>query len=249
MEYLTLPLDLSIIESLDFENILIDMSDLRFPCSPELKIRSTYIFIRNIDIDMKLDFSKCTYEEKEKFILMYLKGNINVNIPIIRDTWLDILYGSNPIQNELYGILTHDEIKKFIKNNYKFVHDVYKLISSLPVLAIYNYSKSNASGAELINFDGEFEETDYNEINFHNFALLTENDEYFGLVYLACPKYPLLFYKKYFDGDDHISMSRINSRLPIMELLNIFFGPTEVQYNFIDGINEILTPEEVESNE
>lgn len=247
MKYLTLPLDIETIENFDAGDIMIDMSDLQFPCKPELKVRSAFIFIRNIDLNMNLDFSKCSYKTKEEFLLMYMTGNISVSIPIIRDTWIDILLSRYTKNIMLLGIMNTNEIEKFLKKYDKLVTEVYTLISSLPVMVVYQYHKSPATYASVINFDGEFEETEYNDINFSNFSRLTESQRFNGVM-LEVNNYPQKFYKSYFAGDDQITMARLNENLPLMNLLNIFFSPKETQDRFIDGINELLTPEEVSDN-
>jgi len=52
------------------------------------------------------------------------------------------------------------------------------------------------------------------------------------------------FYSKYFDGEDQISIARINKNLPVINLLNIFFAPEDVQNDFVDKINNLLIQEE-----
>lgn len=240
MNYLTLPLDISSIENIDFENNIIDMSDLRFP---DNKIRSAFIFIRNADLDMNFDFSKCSYETKEEFVLMYIKGNINVKLPIIRDTLIDIIISKYTNENIIIGIFTRDEINKFINDNIDLVNELCTLVISLPILGVYHYSKSDSSISNMINFDNEFEYTNYDEINFNNFSFLTES-ELFTVLIQIITDYTPKFYSKYFDGVDQIAIARINSNLPIINLLNIFFAPEEIQNNFVSEINNILTVEE-----
>jgi len=247
VKYLTLPLDIGVIENFNQEDIMIDMSDLQFPCKPELKIRSAFIFIRNVDLNMNLDFSKCSFKMKEEFLLMYLTGNIGVNIPCIRDTWIDILLYRYNKDNLLIGIMDSKEIEKFSLKHNDLITEVYTLIASLPVMVIYQYSKSPATYAELIKFDGEFEESDYDKINFSNFSRLTESRR-FGGVMIDVDKYPQKFYKHYFAGNDQISMARLNENLPLMNLLNIFFSPKDTQERFISGLNDLLTTEEVSEN-
>ena len=248
MEHLYLPIDLDLINELDITNIPIDMSDLRFPCSSELKIRSAFIFIRNINLNLNLDFSNCLYNTKEEFILTYMKGNIKVDIPIIRNTWIDILLSKYTSDFDISGMLSKEEIDKFVERNGDIIKNIYELIASLSVLGVYKYTKSNASGAQLIEFDNQFIETDYDEINFYNFSLLTDS-EYFGFLFQNSTNLNPKFYKNYFDGEDQLAIARINTNLPIINLLNILFAPSEVQDNFIEGLNGMFTSVSEESKD
>lgn len=240
---LYLPIDLKLFENLNISNIPIDMSDLRFPCIDENKVRHAYIFLRNINMNLKLDFDNCLYNRKEEFILMYLNGNINLNLPIMINTWIDILT-SQYMDIPVSGILSKEEIELFISRNNDFISEVNKLIASLVVLSVYQYSKSNASGANMIEFDNEFEESDYNKINFHNLSFLTSH-EYFGFLFQNS-KYKPRFYSKYFMGTDQIAITRINNNLPILSLLSIYFSPQSIQDDFIDKIDKFTTSSEEE---
>jgi len=242
LEYLTLPFDLSLLDLPDITSIPVDMSQLQFPCNDDVKIRATFIFLRNIDLDLNLDFSKCSYEDKEKFILMFMTGDISSMNKEMIDTWIDILL-SKYLDNDITGILNSSEIDLFKIRNIELINNIYNLIASLTVLGIYKYIKSGATGSDMIEFDEEFENTDYDEINFKNFSRLTIS-KYFGIIFQNVDTSNMKFYSKYFDGEDQISIARINKNLPVINLLNIFFAPEDVQNDFVDKINNLLIQEE-----
>lgn len=241
MEHFTLPLDLTLID--DLTNINIDMSELNFDCPDDRKLRAAFIFIRNLDLDLNLDFSKCSYEMKEEFLLAYLKGDININIPIIRDTWIHILVSGYSESNDIDSILNEKELQEFYNKNKFFIYEINRLIASLTIMSVYQYSKSNANGANMITFDNQFEETNYDEINFNNFSFLTESP-YFGFLFQNASRYvEPRFYNKYFKLNDQVSHVRINENLPIINLMNMLFAPKEIQDTFINELNKILEPE------
>lgn len=221
------------------EELTIDMSDLRFDCPPDKQKFYSFIFIRNSGIDLPLNFEKCSYSDKEEFLIMFLTVNININCPIMASTWIEILSST---EGDIYlpSILTKEEIKLFIERNLSFVNNIHQFINSLPLCAIYKFcSRTNNS----MGFD-EFKATNYAEIKLVNFHQLTEYDSFILLLnHNPINEHKPVFYTEIFTNPENsYDLMLIMNKLPYINLLITMFADQELQNQAIAGINSLLEP-------
>ena len=114
MKVYQLPINENELKDINKE-IFVNMSNINFDDNNITKQQKAFIYIRNMNLH-NLIFTDCNFEEKEKYLLLYLEYNINIDIDILNKTWLKIL-SYNLIDIECESILNNDEICKFIKKN------------------------------------------------------------------------------------------------------------------------------------
>ena len=79
------------VDYLTNSDIVIDMNNLTFPVDESAQERSALLFIRNTNLTATFDFSNCSYERKEIFLMSYMTGTIQVYIPELIHTWVSII--------------------------------------------------------------------------------------------------------------------------------------------------------------
>ena len=119
MKLISIPNDMS---KFNIDDVEIDMNNLKFD-APKEKIKYyAFIFLRNIGSKFNLNFDNCSFEDKEEYLKLFLSSNIDVYIPLLSSTWIEIL--TSEIDNKMYlkSILTRDEIDLFIERNKEFIN-------------------------------------------------------------------------------------------------------------------------------
>lgn len=140
-----LPYNIKDMEDIAENGAIVDMSVVKFPGieTIEENILTTFIFLRNTGFSVTLDYSKCSYEMKEQYLISYLRTDINNDQKELTTTWLAICSSYIDAEPIFDSILTDSECKKFISNHKKFVHDVTRYVKSIPVFALYMMSLNN----------------------------------------------------------------------------------------------------------
>ena len=233
MNKYSLPIDHNCINSLE-ENISVDMSKLNFDVPIEDQKKASFVFLRNSNIKANLDFSSCNYNDKAEYLLLYLCSDIEVNAEILSTTWIEIL-STNKDGGEVYlpSILSLEEIKIFVRDNKTLIDEIYQLINSLPIYAMYCSNQYN----NICNMD-EFTKTNWHKVKIDNFWKLAKYDHF---IFLVDGSTESLFYDKLFiRGEYHIS--KMMDYLPFLNLLTAMLSCTEIQNEVIDNINNVLTP-------
>lgn len=210
---------LPVLSSELFENdITVDMSDLRFPTDEDKQIRSAFIFIRNTGLKATYDFSKCSYEMKQKYLLMYMEDRFDVIIPELALTWIAIIGVKWSDMSDI-SILTKEEIDDFCGCVPNLIEDVRNLAASLPICSIEYFCKQN-------NIDvGDIEKTDYRVVNSFNFFQLLEYPYFIRLVKIMdgyTPKY----YQNYFIPGTE-TYCQIITKFSYFNILNFIYNSTE----------------------
>lgn len=235
MKSLILPFDIDEVKS-NNDDFSINMSKFNFDIPKDQQKKASFIFLRNMGIKVDLDFSECSFEDKEEFLLLYLKEDIDVNAEILASTWIEILSAKDGGGVVLPSIFTSTEIEKFLKDNKDFVEELYSIINSLPVFSMCISSQNGT----MFNTD-DFKKNSYDGIKMTNFSKLSRYDEFSLLIdgsREAC------FYDRLFINNQY--MNEIDNNLPFRNLLNALDLTTSDQNKFIDGINNLLTPLNVE---
>lgn len=206
-----LPYDMGEMDEIKNNGAIVDMSDINFPGIPTEKIqRTTFIFFRNTGFDVKLDFSKCSYKDKEAFLLAYLNENIDVKQSEFATSYTKILNyaAGNNINTDC--ILTDQEIVEFIKSNSELVTTLLQFSISLPVFAMFYFSL-NAEVYDL----SDFKKTD-NTIN-DNFLHVITTEGFISLLDNEVNVEPL-FYNKLFTFENEKLLAAVQT-LPFFSIL------------------------------
>lgn len=242
MKLISIPNDMT---KFNIDDVEIDMNNLKFD-APKEKIKYyAFIFLRNIGSKFKLNFDNCSFEDKEEYLKLFLSSNIDVYIPLLSSTWIEIL--TSEIDNKMYlkSILTRDEIDLFIERNKEFINKIRRLINSLPFYAINRYgNKSEVPGIDEVDI------IDDDEIKLINLYQLTEFDSFmllFNTEDEVIPERKPGFYTLFSDKDNEYNMSRIMNNLPFFNIIMTLLGSAELQKsvanNFIDTITSKINKE------
>jgi hypothetical protein len=235
MKLITIPDGLLNIDNKDIE---IDMFNLKFDAPAEKLKYYAFVFLRNIGSKYNLNFDKCSYDDKEEYLKLFLTFDIDIYSPLLASSWVEIL--NHDIDNNIYldSILSKDEINKFIENNIDLVNKVRRLINSLSLYSVNRY------GNELNNISNEGIETiDDTEVKVVNLWQLTKYDS-FILIFKTTDELPPELtpgnYTIFYDKNNSYNMNRIMENLPFFNILSTLLAPKEMQQSFSENfINKI----------
>lgn len=120
------------------EGAIVDMNNINFPVVDiDRQIRTSFIYLRNTSFNnVTLDFSKCSYESKAKFLIEYLTCDIVFYNDLLKTSWLNILFNKNFLVNKYNSILTEQETIRFINENKEFIEELETFINSLSLYLI-----------------------------------------------------------------------------------------------------------------
>lgn len=229
MERYSLPFDFN---NIDSENkFIVDMSQLNFAVDSDQQKKSSFIFLRNADIRAELDFSACSFDDKESFLLLYLTENIEIHAPILSSTWIEILSAKDGGGIFLPSILNSEERKLFCERNKEFIDEIYQFINSLPIYALF----VNANGHKLCDLDS-IQKTDYNKIKMANFYKLADYPEFNLLLDTSTEP---LFYNKIFIRNEYYIATMMGS-MPYLNLISAMMSPVSVQEQIGQDIKSYL---------
>lgn len=205
-----IPYDIEKIEEIRDCGAIVDVSAPDFPgIEKDKQLRTTLVFLRNTGFDVKLDFTKCTYEEKRTYLLLYLQEKIEVKYKEFSDTWTSIILQSLGFVNNKSSILTKEEQSLFIKENNEYISHVVTFLYSLTLYAMYRYSLNG----HAYNMEG-FRKTETEDIS-SNICSVLEAPEII-LVY-SLDNEPV-FFSKIFTVENNKLFDAIQ-KLPFMSLL------------------------------
>lgn len=236
---LTIPDDID--ELIGSEDVSIDMSDLRFDIPDEKKKFYSFVFIRNSGIKPELNFERCSFRDKEEFLMLFLTTEIELKCPILASTWIEILNHKDGIV-VLPSILTQQEIELFVDNNREFVDKCRQFINSLPIYALYSFHQPTEEPMDF----SEFKHVECDDIKLTNFYQLAETDN-FILLLETNPEdsHKPVFYDNIFnDMEKSYDMMRIMENLPYTNFLIAMFSGPDVQVDILNRINSHLGPED-----
>lgn len=229
-----LPIKPEEIKNIDRDNSVVDMSKLEFPVNKKIQKRASFLFIRNTSLDIPLDFSGCSFKDKEEFLLLYLTGDIDLDIPILTDTWIEILLNEMSDEIVLQSIMDKYEINKFIRNNKDLIQEIYNFIISIPLCSI-----EFAMDKDDKYITNDFEESDYDKINIANFVRMTTNEDFKLLVTNKdglTPKY----YKKYFYKENNPYLNDLIKPFPFLDIINIISSNEDTQKDFLQNLETTI---------
>jgi len=165
----------------DISEYCIDIASIKYD-DPDLesnKVECSLIYLRNIDLPFPCDFSKCTYEVKEEWILKYLDACLyDLSIKELNETILSIL-ADGPIDN-IINILTPEETIKFKENNKDLVNEMLRFIVSLNLLLDYALENPTRTKFSDVTITSDLE-------------TIVEKPLYFEVLHLLLQQYPIVF--------------------------------------------------------
>lgn len=231
---ITIPDEISI--AIKDNDVEVDMSDLRFDLSDEKKKLYAFIFLRNTGMNIKMNFDKCSFEDKSEYLRLFLTSNIEIRSSILTTTWIEIL--TSEIDDCMYlpSILDRKEIDTFIKNNMELINKIRRLINSLPFYSISRYEDGIIPGIEEIPV---INDVDIKLVNFYQlteigtFVLLLESD--------PIPERSPGYYKELFDDpNNEFYISQIMHNIPYFSIIETLFAPAEEQREFAKNFKGVF---------
>lgn len=238
MRVLSLPIDEKLFPISNSDTI--DMSNLNFDIDEDLRIRACLIYLRNMNIppEITFDFLSCSFEDKSKYLIEYLFGDINTNIPILNQSWIKILsIDYNKIN--IGCILDDAEIVEFINDNKDLIYEMHRLMSSFPLCSINYYFIMNN-----INQDTGFKKSSFNKFNIHNIINLFNYEEFLTLCTMINDITPVFYEKYFFFSKDFKSVKNpyidpLIRYFPYIDLINILYNDN-IKEKFIDELDNML---------
>lgn len=208
-----LPYRLEDMSTISEEGAIVDMSSPDFPgISEEKQIYTSLIFLRNTDFEVSLDFSNCTYREKARYLLTYMKDGIKCKHKEFSDAWIEILLYASEISFESQSFMSHEEIDRFISDNRDYINEILKFIASIPLYAMNRFSLNGVA----YNTD-DFTKTDNTDIS-NNIIHLFTYSAFMDIFECTSQKYEPVFYEKIFTMDNNELFFKMLD-LPFMKML------------------------------
>ena len=216
-----LPYDFDIMNQIDEEGALVDMSNIDYPgIDAKDIVRTTFIYLRNTGYsNVKLDFSSVDYKLKEEFICFYLLGDIEYNINDISSTIMKLLAKYKNINLEMDTILTSEEEDMFIENNKNILEELNTFAYSLPLYSI--------SRLDVEDFEFTYDDITHTDFVFNsNVCSVIENPAW-NILYELEPTQEPKFYTKMFNMDNNKLFETIMKCTPFSVLLYGMANPEE----------------------
>lgn len=198
-----LPFDIMELENLKkMECIEIDMSKTEFPENIN-NISTTFVYLRNIGLsNIKLNFSKCDYETKAKYLKEYISTKFEIKQKEFSDTLIKVVceyYKGIKETIETYSFLNTMEIDKFINENLETVKTISNFLVSLPLYQIMRLELEEDTTLDMTGINSV--DTEVMGANLYNF--LEDNIDIVGYVFAVNPNMDTPnIYTKYFTKDN-----------------------------------------------
>lgn len=205
-----IPYDIEKIEEIRDHGAIVDVSSPNFPgIEKDKQLRTTLVFLRNTGFNVELDFSKCTYEEKREYLLLYLQEKIEIKNKEFSDTWVKILMEYIGIESDKPCFLNEEELTTFISENSEYISHVVNFIYSLVLYAMKRYSLED----KAYSFE-DFETSDTDDIS-DNICQIIKVPE---IIMIYSTDNTPVFYNKVFTIENNKLFDAIQ-RLPFISLL------------------------------
>lgn len=208
-----LPYKLEDMSAISENGAIVDMSCPNFPGVLDNKqIYTSLIFLRNTDFDVSLDFSSCSYLQKKKYLLLYIKDGIECRYEELSDAWIEILLYASQIEFKTQSFMNHKEIAEFILDNKEYIDEILRFIASIPLYAMNRFALNGAA----YNTD-EFNKSENTDIS-NNIVHLFKYSAFMDVFEYASQVYEPVFYEKIFTMDNNEFFFKM-LELPFMKLL------------------------------
>lgn len=144
MKHICLPLETDVFENVDniSEKYILDPKEIHFD-DVEDQIETALIYIRNLQLNVDIDFSKSDYEMKKNWLIKYLTCDILLDDGIQQlDQSILTIFANEDI--DLNCILSKEEVKLFRNENKELIEDCLQFLSSISsIIEILEKNKDN----------------------------------------------------------------------------------------------------------
>lgn len=220
----------------------IDMGNLHY-INIEKPLLCALICLRNTGTKLRLNFDNCSYEDKAEYLRLFLSSNIDVYLPQLSSTWIEIL--TYEIDSTIYmeSILSKEEIEKFINENDNFINKVRRLINSLPYLALSKYINQNDAKLDMSGVPSIYDD----EIKLMNLYQLTEYNSFILLLDdKGKPERVGGYYHMFDEKSNEYNIYRLLDGLPFFNIITALLGTNEIQSSLSNEfLNKIENNKEV----
>ena len=201
-----LPYIPELMKDISEQGAIVDMSSINFPEGVENSIRTVFIYLRNTGFkNIVLDFTKCSYEQKQSYLVEYINTDIINEIPILTYTWKQILLCRDTNVQVYQSILNEEETKDFVGSFESLINDLISFHLSTPLFILSRIKGDNDKA--LLNMEG-IEITDYKPGN-ENLYYLIEPEFMNALSLTYKDNIPVKFYSQYFKIDNNALFDKL----------------------------------------
>ena len=201
-----LPYIPELMKDISEQGAIVDMSSINFPEGVENSTRTVFIYLRNTGFkNIVLDFTKCSYEQKQSYLIEYINTDIINEIPILTYTWKQILLCRDTNVQVYQSILNEEETKEFVKSFENLINDLISFYLSTPLFILSRIKGDNDKA--LLSMEG-IEITDYKPGN-ENLYYLIEPEFINALSLTYKDNIPAKFYSQYFKIDNNALFDRL----------------------------------------
>jgi len=235
-----LPYDFAQMEEIQKNGAIVDMSEIRFPGNRDASTinRTALIFLRNTGFkNIHLDFSKCTYEFKQSFLIDYISLDIQVQLNELIQTWLSILYRYHTTSDDIdmdESIMSIEEIDRFIESNHSMMDLLMSFINSLPIYAL-NYNRLLHDDGGLCEFMQHSDTTDIGPNIYH----IISSNRFVHLDSIILDQ-PPIFFTNYFKASNLDLFQAISDHVGLGTMLAISHAQIQDIDSFEKEISEII---------
>lgn len=177
-----LPYKQELMEEIANNSAIVKMNELNFPFNNT--IATAIIYLRNTGFNVALDFSKCTYKEKEEYLLRYITEPILLNHKEFATTLVNLMLcylNINDIDTN-NSILSEKELDTFVSSHKDIMEELTSLIKSLPLFAMLNTKGITVNVDSLPHKEFSLSKNYLNMFDYYDMTLLFEDNES-SLVY------------------------------------------------------------------
>lgn len=201
-----LPYIPELMKDISEQGAIVDMSSINFPEGVENSTRTVFIYLRNTGFkNIVLDFTKCSYEQKQSYLVEYINTDIINEIPILTYTWKQILLCRDTNVQVYQSILNDEETKDFVGSFGSLINDLISFYLSTPLFILSRIKGDNDKA--LLNMEG-IEITDYKPGN-ENLYYLIEPEFMNALSLTYKDNIPVKFYSQYFKIDNNALFDKL----------------------------------------
>lgn len=216
MIYTGLPYDMQLMDDIEKNGAVVDLSKIDFPSiEKEKQSKTALIFLRNTGFDnIRLDMSKCTEVQKFDILDEYMTSGIKVKLKEFVDAWCEILlYDTQKIKLRKY--FNDNEYGDFIKQERNIIDELESIIVSIPLFIM-----NKASFIDM----GPIKKVTKKEVG-ENYVFLMDN-EHIQDIMCSIQKEPV-FYKDIFSDNNMEFFNTINTSKNLL-LSSILYGMSMV---------------------
>lgn len=200
------------------EEYVLDISKISYEDSTlnANKINCSFIYLRNVDINIACDFSKLSYTEKANWLKEYITANIfDLGIKELSETCLCVFAGE--MLTDYDCILSQDELELFCSENIDLLTEVRQFIVSLEVLV--HYMAANLT-EEHPNFDID--------MGIPDLKIIEGKPKYFETLHGIIQQYPIVV--------DSIRMV-YSSSIPLVKYMYVLNNIEKSSLFYMDVLN------------